>query len=401
MSPRFYIQLARFYAFQSQINKQTWQNQKLLRSWAYQKYLERKKTETKDAFLNSDRKIVREGYELRQALAKKFKNKYKNVSKIKILVHCPPSYLSPGGYSLFNNLIQGLQYIGVETVAFWNEPTAELLKKHKPTVLLSSDAREYKNLLDFSAIQHYRKKHSLAIGLTASLAEYGNTPLVERLNWAKQNAISFFYSFRSPDYFTTRKEYAPFFESNFSILTVEFGANPLFYYPLPDIEPDLPYIFLASSNSDKWSRYFSYLPPIVNAYPGIIDGPGWLMVKEWLPPFLHRYAYAKAMVGINLHIPDSLDWPSELNERTYILAASGVPQLVDRPKLLNKRFSPDAVFVADSPKEYLDLFRYIVQDRDEAERRAQKAQLEVLTRHTSFHRAESFLRQLERTLHEQ
>jgi hypothetical protein len=213
-----------------------------------------------------------------------------------------------------------------------------ILKKFKPTVFLSSDHVSYLDRIDWSILEDYKKKNRLLVGLTASISEYGNSPLNERLNWAQNNGIDFYYSFRSQEYLLTRKEYRPFYDSDYNILTIEFGANPLLYIPLPGIERDLYYVFLASSNPDKWERYFKYLPKIVNKYPGFIDGPGWLTINKWADRSIHRYLYARSRVGINLHIADSIDWPSELNERTYILAACGVPQLVDNAMLLGNRF---------------------------------------------------------------
>ncbi len=122
----------------------------------------------------------------------------------------------------------------------------------------------------------------------------------------------------------------------------------------------------------------------------MIDGPGWAGVKQWAPPPTHRFLYARAKVGINLHIQDSLDWPSELNERTYILAACGVPQLVDDAKLLSQRFSDDSMFVARTPREYNELFNEILANPELAQQRALKAQREVFKRHTTFQRAEGF-----------
>jgi spore maturation protein CgeB len=105
---------------------------------------------------------------------------------------------------------------------------------------------------------------------------------------------------------------------------------------------------------------------------------------------------ARAKVALNLHIQNQIDWPSELNERTYNLAACGVPQLIDAPKLLFKRFQPDSFFVASSPAEYQKYFRFALNDPKEGQRRALQAQREVFEKHTIFHRAEAFIEAMSR-----
>ena len=151
---------------------------------------------------------------------------------------------------------------------------------------------------------------------------------------------------------------------------------------------------MASSNPDKQKRYSEWLTQIFTSYPGFLDGPGWIKLKSYAPKAAHRYLYARAKVGINLHIEDSIDYASELNERTYILAACGIPQLIDNPKLLKNRFSDGAMFHAKSPKEYLDLFNYILTSPEDAQARVALSLEEVYGKHTTFHRAESFVKQL-------
>jgi spore maturation protein CgeB len=230
------------------------------------------------------------------------------------------------------------------------------------------------------------------VGLTASLEEYGNTSLSSRLSWAKKNQIDFYYSFRSIEYFSSREEYSPFFSEGFEIYPIEFGANPLIYYPVYSDVKDCDFVFLASSNQDKQQRYSDWLQPLLRKYSGFLDGPGWSKINQYADRQVHRYIYSRAKVGINLHIDDSVDWASELNERTYILAACGVPQLIDNPKLLNQRFSRNSMFQADTPKEYYDLFKHIINSPEEAGFKALSALEEVYKKHTTFHRADAFLR---------
>ncbi len=336
------------------------------------------------------------GKQLRSNCFKSFSQKYEGHEELfRIVIHTPPKEISPGGYSLFTNLSESLNFIGVDCqIITWGENFEELYLSFRPTHLLSSDSSNYLDKLDWNFINNKRRDDKLQVGLTASIEAYGNSPLEPRLKWGK-NHVDFYYSFRSHEYLHSRADYQLFFKSGFKILSVEFGANPLYYFPVVS-EKILDYTFLASGNRDKQKRYFEYLPYIFRNYKGLIDGPGWDFCKSWSDKDLHRYLYSFAKLGINLHIDDSIEWASELNERTYILAACGIPQLIDSAKLLPFRFDSNSMFVANNPEEYNSLFRFMLENPIECEKRALKALNEVYEKHTTFHRAESLLLQLKK-----
>lgn len=385
----------KFKCFEKKFHIETWKNHDAILKSA--KTLKANIEKKNPEYINThtDNPVVSNGYKLLNDVKTKFKDKYLHNKELRILIHVPPFNISPGGYSLFKNLAMSLNYIGVDThLLEWGENIVNILDNFKPSIFITSDSRLYLDRVDWVSIRKYKKNNILHIGLTASLEEYGNSPLNERLVWANQNDVSFYYSFRTPEYINGRKEYAPFFEEGFTIYNVEFGANPLIYYPVPIENKIITYIFLASRNRDKWERYFNYLKNITIKYPGFVDGPGWSKLSQWAEPSLHRYLYSMAKIGINLHIRDSIEWESELNERTYILAACGIPQLVDNALLLPKRFGPESMFIADTPKEYEDLFEYILENPVEAERRSLNALNDVFNNHTTFHRAEIFVNNL-------
>lgn len=383
---QFYFYKIRFYYFQISINGNTKINHNNILEWC---------TSQKDIpVTNESSEIVKLGQKLRQKVLSDFSNKFIDSEDV-ILIHLPSKEISPGGYSLFINMIDSFSFIGIKSHALnWDESFEDSYRTYKPTIFLSSDNLEYKSKIDWDFVLKCKEEFNLKVGLTASLEEYGNTSLKSRLEWAI-NKIDFFYSFRAPEYFNNRLEYRLFNEYGFKILTVEFGANPLYYYPVESETKDLDYVFLASSNLDKQKTYFNFLPNIVKEYCGFINGPGWNFCSKSLPREFHRFAYARAKIGLNLHIDDSLFYASELNERTYILAACGIPQLIDNPKLLSYRFSKDAVMVANNSDEYSYKFRWLLSNHEEANKMAINALEEVYNNHTSFHRAENFYIQLQ------
>jgi hypothetical protein len=381
-----------FYRFQCQVHPRTWGRHESILRWALSQ-----PTPQPRQFLEADRPddspLIRQTRQLLRETWRQFHDKWKSQPGPRVAVHLPPAHLSPGGFSLFSNLISGLEFIGISTAPIpWDAaPGLERwLDEFQPTVLLTSDHPDYLDRLDWPAIERHRRRTGMQLGLTAA----DDDPALEqsRIDWARRHELSFYYSFRCPEY--VQRHYQAAQAAGFAVHDVEFGANPLIYLPLAGVERDLPYVFLASANRDKWDRYFRYLPPLVSKYPGLIDGPGWRCVKHWSARPQHAALYARARVAINLHIDVSIDSESELNERTYILAACGAPQLIDLPRLLFKRFSEGCFFVADQPRDYLPQFERMLADPAESQRRALQAQREVYARHTVFHRADHLVRQI-------
>lgn len=391
---------SKFNSFQNTINQKTWDVHDSIFNWAELSSKNMNTIEEYEHSSNIENNTPIRGYLLKKKIEEQYSNLYKPKKHIRILIHLPPSNISPGGNSLFSNMIESLNFIGISTKEYqWNDNLNEILTTFKPTIFLTSDHHSYLNRIDWRSISEYKQKYGLKIGLTASLEEQGNTPLTGRLKWAKKKYVDFYYCFQNAQYVKYRESYKPFFNEGYPIYSIEFGANPLHYYPLPEPQKDLNYVFLASSNPDKWDRYFRYLPKIFTIYPGFINGPGWRNDNK-LPfnPDRDRYIYSRGKIGINLHIDESINYPCELNERTYQLAASGIPQLVDNPKLITTYFNKDCCFIGETSEEYFELFEYILDNPDEGDKRSLKAVNQVFMNYTTFHRAESFVLQLEKDL---
>jgi len=377
----------RFYSFQNDINKQTFIQHSQIATWAI--------AQVENSKVND----VGKSKILRNDLLAKFHKLYKCETGIKVLVHVPPAKESPGGYSVFSNLIDSLQYIGIpcERLDLSNNIRHQL-NSFTPTIFLTSDSSRYLERIDWDAIKRYRINKKILVGLTASIEAYGNTPIAGRLKWAKKNGVDFYYSFRVPEYIRSRKDYLPFFANGYEIYSIEFGANPLLYYPVSEVKRDIPFVFLGSSNADKQARYMEWFGPLMTKFPGFINGQGWKGLSSAIPMDANKYLLARAQVGINLHLKEQIEWACELNERTYVLAACGVPQLVDNAKLLYDRFSANAFFIASNPKEYIDLFEYLICNPEVAAKKAEIALSEVYEKHTTLHRAESFVHRMKSLL---
>lgn len=345
-----------------------------------------------ESCLNSTDPIVRQGTRLKINLEAEFQNCMIGSSQERILIQIPDARFSPAGYSLFSNLMESLNYIGIPSrILGWDESTKEALEQFKPTILLSSDNQEYLRRIDWNVVNQYKVQQRLYVGLSAALQEYESTPLLPRLAWAKQHQIDFYYSYRDEAYVNGRKEYQPFFDAGFQIIFIPFGANILHYFPVAGFQRDLNYVLMASRKRE----HIAYLKNITREYSGFLDGPGWKQVKDFqFNRDRDRYIYARAKVGLNVHLPEQIDWACELNERTYQLAACGVPQLIDNPKLLNQIFGSQSFFIATSPAQYDAIFKELIHHPEMGVEKALYAQREVFASHTTFHRAKSLIDQL-------
>ncbi|MBT8568349.1 glycosyltransferase family 1 protein [Polynucleobacter paneuropaeus] len=348
--------------------------------------------ESEQACLASPDPTVRQGFLLRQALCQEFENAYRNSTQ-RILIHVPSSAASPAGYSLFSNLAECLSFLGVPTqILGWDDDSATVFAQFEPTLFLTSEDDSYLERVDWSSIHRYRNNHALQIGFTAPLLANDVAPNFSKIAWAKEHGIDFFYSFRDQHYLDSHPVYRELEREGFKTVSLPWGANILRYYPVAGFERDLNYVLIASRKRE----HIAYMASIAQRYSGFIDGPGWSHIAHFqFHRDRDRYIYSRAKVGLNVHLPEQIHTVFELNERTYQLAACGAPQLVDHPKLLDLAFSKEAVFVADSPAQFTDLFEALIHDPSLGPKAALIAQQEVFAKHTTFHRAKAFLEQIE------
>ena len=274
----------------------------------------------------------------------------------------------------------------------WGTDTRSAIEDFQPNVLLTSDYAAYTEQFDWEFIRSYREQKPLVLILTASPESDGNTSNIPRLERARHWGVSFYVSFREVAY--VRSQLTDWFDYGFEVLSIPFSANPLQYYYVPKQAKPLDYLFLGSINPSKLGRYVRYWLPIVRRYKGLINGPGWGQDDLILDRPVHRLVYSLAAVGLNLHIPISVNTFSEINERAYILASSGVFQLIDRPQSLRTLFGPDDIVSADSPAEYADKFCYYLAHPDERIPYVIRGLRCVYGGHTVFHRMEVLMRRV-------
>lgn len=335
---------------------------------------------------------------LMKELDRRFRGALQSQS-LRILIHLPPAEVALAWSSSVGNMLSCFDYLGIRAEALpWDAPVERMLTTFKPNVLLTIWHENYLKRIDWEAVAGFRQESPLLIGINAPEEElYGSKLVGQVLGWADKAGVSFFFKERPRAYLAG--SYERFWDRGYEVVALEYGANPLLYYPVGGVEVDMHYSFLGSLHRDKWSRYLSYFGPILERHPGILIGPGWPTgLPRTLPAEAHKFIYARASIGLNLHHETQLKEPVEINERTYNLAAAGIPQVVDSPILIRERFSDEAFFRAESAADFQDLFESALSDPHEALRRASAAHQEVLMGQTMFHRLSEFADDLERML---
>lgn len=345
--------------------------------------------ESDEAYASSDDPLIMQGFELKKIVSAKFRNYFLNQSKIRILVHIPSAEHSPAHYSIFNSFVDSCNFLGADCQKLgWDDDISDCLLTFKPNVFITSDYQSYIERIDWTAVQQYRLNNELRIGLTAALEEYGNSPLDERMNWAYLNKVDFYFTFRDEGYVKNKRGYEKFFNNHYPMLYLPFGVSIEHYYPVAGIARDIDYAIIATRKSE----HATYMKSITHRYLGFIDGPGWRHTGAFtFNRNRDRYIYARARVGLNVHQTEQIRDASEVNERTHQLAACGVPQLCDHPKIINKFYSSDEIWVADTPAEYKKMFQDILSNPSKSREMALKAQYRAFNEHTTYHRASSFI----------
>jgi hypothetical protein len=311
---------------------------------------------------------------------------------LRLIVDSPDKRLSPAGHSLFRGLAESAHYLGLEVVRA-SEMSTQLKFDGQPTVFLISNDAYCSRRIDWETV-HLYKSHApenTFIGLTGSVDSRTPEDLRNQIKIKKDIwGVDFFFSFRAPEFTQAHSNFELFAENLTPIFSYEIGFNPLLYYPVQFDAPKFDYIFIGSINVDKSRKMRKWAGPIFRRSRGLVYGAGWSRDSIWPEMSANRILLSSGKVGINLHLEEQVKSSLELNERCYILCATGVPQLVDNPKLLETRFPASCVFSANDPEEYVEKFYYILKNPEEARYRADMASVHAFKRHTTLHRL-SFL----------
>ena len=87
-----------------------------------------------------DDDVVGYGKELRDNEIRKFQNILSSFSDMRVLIHRPKKSWSAGGYSLFSNLGDSMDHLGIQVdyLTVGDDPS-DIFQKFRPSHFLSSD----------------------------------------------------------------------------------------------------------------------------------------------------------------------------------------------------------------------------------------------------------------------
>ena len=319
----------------------------------------------------------------REGLLDSFKDKYKN-EHYKFLIFIPSAISSPAGYSIFHDLSSGLRFSGIETETFSDsESFKRSLKSFQPNIIIGIAHDIFMKNIDWSEVSNYKMKNKLIFGLQLPYDALckGSVDLD-----GLKNKADFFYSFHCLESIHNDNAFKCVLDEGFDIFSYEFSANPLYHYPI-DLKKRIDYVYLSSINMDKMERHAKFLKPIIEINRnGFINGPGWTNMNNFIPLERNNWIYSSAKLGLNIHLEEQIQRPNEINQRSYVLAACGVPQLTDTPKLLNYRIPSKFLFTASDPAEFKSQFEIALNDEILREEKRINACLHVYEQHTVFHR---------------
>jgi hypothetical protein len=327
--------------------------------------------------------------QMREHLLSEYKNKFLD-RHLKIALHLPPISVSPAANSWMLNLSIALEYSGIVTYIFWEQIDQKEL--FTSDIVLGIGAEFVSKYLDWHIIDQYRSKNGGKVWLQASVNYHSINLLRDYINSYAKKGVDGFYSFDTKNFNEDSGFNQIFNRQGFPLCSFTFSANPLIHFPVSVKNKYFDYIFLGSTNYDKIDRYNVYFPNIVKShFKGIITGPGWDWANKFeYNTFRDRLLYGESYIGLNLHLSDQIEFTGQLNERAYILAAHGVPQILDDVYNIRSYF-PEIGLISENKEEYLDNFYSLKKKPDMAIDLAQKAAVKLYQAHTTFHRIDNFL----------
>ncbi|XOJ89840.1 hypothetical protein ABXT57_02895 [Methylophilaceae bacterium Uisw_097] len=297
---------------------------------------------------------------------------------------------SAAGYSYYYNYYQMIRKFGYTASYFDIKNIKRKLSKSKKNILFL----QQHNLNYIDELLILKKDYNFRIGIPAELE---NIVLKNKnIFLGKKNLIDFYYAWHNPNFINNSKMYSSYKLSKKPIISLEPAFNFFNFNKYFNTKKKYHFVYFASLNLLKFDRFSKFFSKILRNYMGIIDGPNWMHSSNSnFDNKLQSKIYSESLIGLNLSIDFQIKNNSELNERTYILAGLGIPQLIDNPKLLSDVYPEGLIQSASNASEFFFLFKKMINNYNFFLKKSKLAMIYTFKNHTYYERVNFLIKQMD------
>lgn len=301
---------------------------------------------------------------LRYDTLKKFYKKYKGMNKT-IAIQIPEN-----GAMLYNllSLCDCLRFMGINAWAIMDDVIINL-KDLNPDVFITCANPSFTDKVDIEELK--KLKDNVQIGVFGD-----DNPKEEFLEIANFIIAQ-----------DNRKKTE-------DVCMYDLYFSPLNFYNM-SVKKVVDFFHAGQPSFNKQDRFDKYIKPIADKNKGIFAGMLWENSVGVLSQKQTNIFYNLAQVNPNLHMQSQIENPTDLNERTYIIAATGNIQLIDNPALLKPKYGNlFKDFSFSTPEDYIEAFYYYLDEKhaEEKEEQVIKIMEKTWKNYTMFHVVDELMR---------
>jgi hypothetical protein len=336
--------------------------------------------------------IVRLGERLRQAALAEYRGRFAT-TKWRFLLCTPPSIAAE---VWFADLESGMRHAGVPVrrLPAFATVDAALLDEFRPTVVVALDQEPALASIDLSALRDYKRTHGclrLFVATRDDIFAPGALSAEERRRLQRAidgDGADAFMSLYEPECF--QRAHRAWLDAGFRCVSVPQSGNPLEDYPHA-VDRVHDYFYASVCTPDRLRATWNELRPIVWHHRGDWAGEGWGFGGGPVSFAEMPSRYGASRIALAPLLPSLRCDAFELTHRVFEAAACGAFQITSLSPVTRRFFSERALVGARDGKELAQLFEHYVVLRDERDRIAERALVELYAGHTVFHRIEALL----------
>ena len=340
--------------------------------------------------------IVRLGERLRQAALDDNRGRFGG-TKWRFLLCTPPSIAAE---VWFADLERGMRHAGVSVrrLPAFAKVDAALLDEFRPNVVVVLDQESALACIDLPALRDHKRTHGcLRLFVSTRDDVFAPGALSAGESRRLQRAIDgdgadAFMSLYEPEVFP--RLYGAWVDAGFSSVSVPQSGNPLEDHPR-DVPRVHDYFYASVCTPERLRATWSELRPIVWNHRGDWAGEAWGFGAGPVTFAEMPARYGASRIALAPLLPSLRRDAFELTHRVFEAAACGAFQITSLSPITRRFFSERALVCARDCSDFSKLFAHFVGRRDERDRIAEQALVELYAGHTVFHRIEALLAALE------